>query len=92
MKTFDEAINLVFNVRPHHKNEITVLSFEESQKRMLGQKYRELSEEVSTHVSMRYLTEGLCRSVANGDMRPADAIVTAFMNGLMVGIEMEKPE
>lgn len=92
MKTFDEAIKNVI------REELTATEAEadESSKRFAAE-MRELLlpfqpnlEEARNHPAVDKIIVTLMTFVAQGQMSGPDALISAFMNGLLVGLDMNR--
>ena len=93
MKTFDEAILIVsspLDAADSEKTRATLAMMEESHKR-----HESLFKEISQHPRFSaMLREIALMVVATDDVSVglANGLATCFMNGVVVGMEMEKQE
>lgn len=94
MKTFDEAMSATVPLLPLGNNaeELQETIRQTHAALELSKRYSGISEEAQSNEAYRFMSNTLMQHVAACTMRPTTAILTAFMNGLIVGAEMEKHE
>jgi hypothetical protein len=79
VKSFEEAITVAIGPT-------------ESDFRRYGSLYTSVCEDATRSAKFRFMSNSIIREVGANGMRPDDAIMTAFVNGVIVGCEMEKHE
>lgn len=90
MKTFEEALALSFQK--------VAISDEQGQAdavetvKQTSSRFREIAAQADDNEDVTMLCAAMVQAVASKDMPPMSAFFTAFMHGLIVGIEMEKAE
>lgn len=88
MKTFEEALTLVFCKTPA----AGPFTMPQAAQVVLFEKHDSVVKEATKDQLLAAIIQAVIVEVAEERLAPRDALITLFCNGLVVGIEMEKQE
>lgn len=91
MRTFEEAINIVV-ASYRDGDDPEVIARAKQQSLDMRSRTAGLQSEIRAHPRAATLVKGLEQSVKSGLFTTEEAIGTALMNGILIGIWMEKAE